>query len=144
MTCTMLVGNAYSFFSAAFGWLCSRPDSLLARWSRPLLVLLNAGRCECLYHDLALLLFAGDGLVSYLRISRQSLRYLHCQGRWVSFSCRIQSGAFLACYLVASSPRLCLFSTWARRLSFSCCKCSARSYYSIIFVTCSSCLFSIS
>ena len=48
-----MIGTMPSFLSMAFGWLCPRPASLLARLSRSLLVLLNAGHCECLWRDLA-------------------------------------------------------------------------------------------
>ena len=58
---TMPVGNAYAFSSAVFGWLYPRPVSPPARRSKQLLVLLIAGLCECLYHNLARLLFDGEG-----------------------------------------------------------------------------------
>ena len=48
MTGTTLMGNAYALPGAVLGWLCSRPVSLLAWRSKPLLMLLNVGRCECL------------------------------------------------------------------------------------------------
>ena len=57
---TTPVGNAYEFLGAAFGWLCPRPISLLTQQSRPLSVLLNARRCECLWSDPTLLLFTEE------------------------------------------------------------------------------------
>ena len=56
----MPVGNANEFSSTSFGWFYPRPISFLARRNLPLSTLLNAGRCECLWLDLALLLFAGE------------------------------------------------------------------------------------
>ena len=58
---TTPIGNAYTFSGTVFGWLYSRLVSPLTWQSRPLLVLLNAGRCECLWLDLALLLFSREG-----------------------------------------------------------------------------------
>ena len=54
------VGNADAFQGASFGWFCPWPVSLLARRNVPLSALRNAGQCECLWRDLALLLFAGE------------------------------------------------------------------------------------
>ena len=50
------MGNANVFPDTSFG----RPVSLLARWNVPLSALLNAERCECLWCDLAMLLFVGE------------------------------------------------------------------------------------
>ena len=68
------VGNAYTFSGAAFGWLFPRPVSLLAQQSRSLSMLLNAGRCECPWPDLALLLFIGEGFGELLKDSSSSAR----------------------------------------------------------------------
>ena len=57
---TTPIRNAYAFPSATFSWLHSRPIFPLARRSMPLSELLNIGRCECLWRDLALLLFSGE------------------------------------------------------------------------------------
>ena len=54
---TTPVGNANKFLGVTFGWLCPWPISLLTQQSRPLSVLLNVGRCECLWGDPDLLLF---------------------------------------------------------------------------------------
>ena len=53
----MPVGNANVFSGTLFSWFCPRPVSLLTRRNVPLSALLNAGRCECLWHDMALLPF---------------------------------------------------------------------------------------
>ena len=70
-------------------------------------MLLNARRCECLWHDLALLFFSGRGLASCLRITHHPL---HCQGRWASFPCLVRSGALLAYYLMCLLHQDCVFS----------------------------------
>ena len=54
------MGNADAFPSTSFGWFLPSPVSLLARRNMPLSGLLNAERCECLWRDLALLLFVGE------------------------------------------------------------------------------------
>ena len=54
------VGNVDAFPGTSFGWFCPWPVSLLARWNGPVSALQNARRCECLWKDLALLLFAGE------------------------------------------------------------------------------------
>ena len=58
---TTPIGNAYTFLEAVFGWLYPWHISLLVGRSKPLSVLLNAGRCECLWHDLEQLLFTEEG-----------------------------------------------------------------------------------
>ena len=57
---TTPVGNADTFPTTSFGWFYPRPVSLLARQNVLLSTLLNAGRCECLWRDLALLLFVEE------------------------------------------------------------------------------------
>ena len=57
---TTPLGNAYSFLSTVFGWLYPRHVSLITRQINPFLMLLNAGRWECLWRDLALLLFSRE------------------------------------------------------------------------------------
>ena len=52
--------NADEFPWASFGWFSPRSVSLLARRNVPLSVLQNAGRCDRLWRDLALLLFDGE------------------------------------------------------------------------------------
>ena len=56
----MPMGNADAFPIASSGWFFPRPVSLLTRQNVPLSALLNARQCECLWHDLALLLFIGE------------------------------------------------------------------------------------
>ena len=55
-----LVGNVDAFPGTSFGWFFPRTVSLLTRRNVPLSELLNAWRCERLWRDLALLLFAGE------------------------------------------------------------------------------------
>ena len=88
--------NVDAFPSAPFGWFYPRPVSLLTRRNAPPLALLNAGRCERLWHELALLLFAKE---SCLRITLHSLGYLCCQGRWALFLYCGRLGVLLGCYL---------------------------------------------
>ena len=52
------MGNVDAFSRDSFGWFYHRSVSLLAWRNVPLSALLNTGRCECLWHDLALLLFS--------------------------------------------------------------------------------------
>ena len=134
--------NAYTFSGATFSWLCSRPASLLSWRSRPLLVLLNVGRCECLWRDLALLLFVGEGFGKLYEDNSSSAGVSASSGTMGFFPLSRMIGCFaypLSC--ASPSPRLCLFSTWARRRSFSCCRCSMQSYNSLICLACSSCFF---
>ena len=93
------VGNANAFLGTPFGWFCPRPFSLLSRRNVPLSTLLNVGRCECFWHDLALLLLLERGLARCLRITRHSLGYLCYQGQWAPFLYCGGSGALLGCYL---------------------------------------------
>ena len=67
------MGNAYSFPGASFGWFCPRPVSLLARRNVPLSALLNVGRCECLWHNLALLLFVRERFSALLEDNSSSV-----------------------------------------------------------------------
>ena len=141
----MPISVAYAFSGAAFDQICSWPASPLARWSRPLLVLLNARRCECLWHDLALLLFAREGFGELFENNSSSTGLSASSGTMGLFPLSCVVGCFirpLSC--TPPFPRLCFSSTWARRQSFSCCRCSARSYNSLICLACSSCFFSIS
>ena len=57
---TTPMGNAYSFSGTSFGWFFPWHVSLLAWPNVPLSTLLNARRCECLWYDLALLVFVGE------------------------------------------------------------------------------------
>ena len=57
----MPVGNAYTFSGTTFGWLYSWSVSLPTWLRRLLSVLLITGRYECLWLDLAPLLFAEEG-----------------------------------------------------------------------------------
>ena len=54
------MGNADAFPGTSSGWFYPRPVSLLAQRNVPLLALLNTGRCERLWRNLALLLFDGE------------------------------------------------------------------------------------
>ena len=56
----MLSCNANAFMGTSFGWFCPRPVSLLTWRIVPPLDLLNAGQCELLWRNLALLFFAGE------------------------------------------------------------------------------------
>ena len=123
---TTPIGNTYTFLGAVFGWLFSRPVSFLARRSRPLSVLLKEGRCECLWYNMALLLFSGVGFVELLDDSSSSTGISALSGMMGFFPLSPTVGCF-ACLLscASHSPRLCLFSTLAWRRSFSRCRCSA-------------------
>ena len=55
------MGNAYTFFGTTFGWLCCRLVSLPTRRCRLLSILLNAGRCKCLWRNLGRLPFFEEG-----------------------------------------------------------------------------------
>ena len=139
------VGNAYAFSGAAFGWLCPRHVSLLAWLSRSLSMLLNAGRCECPWPDLALLLFTREGFGELLKENSSSVWISTSPGMMGLFplSQKVWCFAYMLSY---ASPllRLYLFSTWAHRRSFSSCKYLARSCNSLIFLACSSYFFSMS
>ena len=54
------MGNVDSFSGTSFGWFFPWHVSLLARSNVPLSTLLNAGRCNYLWCDLALLVFVGE------------------------------------------------------------------------------------
>ena len=99
MISTTPVGNTYMFSGAAFDCLYSRPVSLLARWSRPLSVLLNAGLCECLWCDLALLLFVGEMFGKLPKDNPSSTRVSMLLGTMDSFLYRERSGPLLDRYL---------------------------------------------
>ena len=108
----MPVGVAYAFPGTAFGWLYSRAASPLARQSRPLLVLLNAGQCECLWHDLALLLFAEEGFCELFEDNSSSAGVSTSSGTMGFFPLSRVVGCFVH-PLSCTSPlqRLCLSST---------------------------------
>ena len=110
MTDTTPVGIANSFPGAVFGWLYTRPISFLARWSRPLSVLLNVRRYECLWLDLALLLFAGEGFSELLEDSLSS-DGISASLRMMGFFLLSRTVWCLAYPLsyVSPLPRLCLF-----------------------------------
>ena len=57
---TTSVGNVDAVLGNPFGGFCPRLVSLPAQWNVPLSTLLNAEQCECLWHDLARLLFVGE------------------------------------------------------------------------------------
>ena len=82
--------------------------------------------------------FPGRCLASCLRTSRHLLGYLHSQGRWASFLYHELLGALHPLSCPSPSPKLCLFSTWAHRRSFSHYTCSTQSCNSPICLTCSS------
>ena len=67
-------GNADAFLSTPFDWFCPRPVSLIAHQNVPLSVLLNAGRCEHLWPDLALLFFARERSDELPKDSSSSIR----------------------------------------------------------------------
>ena len=131
--------------STALGWHCSRLVSLLARRSRPSSVLLNAGRCECLWRDLALLLFVEEGF-GELPEDNSSFFGISALSGMMSFFPLLRAVGCFACPLSCGSPspRLCFFSIWARRRSFSRCRCSVRSCSSLIRLACFFFFFSIS
>ena len=112
MTGTTPAGNAYDFSNAVFGWLCSWPASLLARRSRLLLVSLNAGRGECLWHDLVLLIFTREGFGELSEDSFSSAGIIASSETMGFFPLSQANGCFSCPLFCASpSPRLCLFST---------------------------------
>ena len=55
------VGNTDALPGTSFGWFYPQPVFLPIQQNMPLSVLLNVERCECLWRDLALLLFVGEG-----------------------------------------------------------------------------------
>ena len=137
--------NVDAFSGTPFGWFYPRPASLLDQLNVPLSALLNAGRCEHLWCDLALLLFAGERSGELLEDSSSSAGVSTLLGTMGPFPLLRAVGCLawlLSC--TSFSLRSCLFSTWARRLSFSRCRCSMRSCNSLIFLTCPSCFFSMS
>ena len=79
------MGNADAFSGASFGWFCPRPVSFLTRRKVPLSVLLNARQCECLWHDLALLLFVGERFGELLEDNSSSARVSTSSGMMDSF-----------------------------------------------------------
>ena len=141
----MPIGNSYAFLGVAFGWLCPRPVYLPTRQSKPLLVLLIAGRCECLLHYLARLLFVKEGFGELPEDNSSSARALASLGIMGFFPLLRTVGCF-ACPPSSASPSLrsCLFSTCTRRQSFSRCKRLACSCSSLMCLACSSCFLSIS
>ena len=92
---TTPVGNAYEFSGTAFGWLCSRPISLLTVWSRPLSVLLNAERCKYLWRDLSLLLFTKERFSELPEDNSSSTRVSMLSWTMSFFLYREWSGALL-------------------------------------------------
>ena len=136
---TTPVNNAYAFLGATFGWLCPRPVSLLARRRRSLSVLLNARRCERLWRDLAWLPFTWEGFGELLEDNSSSASVFASSGRMGFFpmSRTVKCFAYPLSFAFPS-PRLCLFSIWAQRQSFSRCRCSARSCSSLICLAFSS------
>ena len=105
MTDTKPMVDAYTFLGIAFCRLCSRPTSPLTWKSRPLLVLLNARQCECLWRDLALLFFGYEGFGKLSEDNSSSVG--------VSASSRMTSawsGAVLARHLERLIRHDCVFS----------------------------------
>ena len=113
---TTPVGNEYVFSGTAISWLYPWPVSLLSWRSMPLSVLLNAGRYECPWRNLALLLFAEEGFGKLLENSSSFVGISTSLGMIDFFPLSRTVGCF-ACPLSCMSPlpRLCLFSTWAHR-----------------------------
>ena len=73
-------------------------------------MLLNVGRCECPWLDLALLLFVGEGFGELLKDSLSSVGISTSSGMMDFFPSSRTVGCF-ACPLSCASPllRLCLF-----------------------------------
>ena len=137
--------NADAFPKTMFCWFCLQPVSLLAWRNVPLSALLNARRSEHLWPDLALRLFTRERSGELPEDRSSSARVSTLSGTMGSFPLLRAVGCLawlLSC--MSFSPRSRLFSTWARRRSFSRYRCSAQSYNSLICLACSSCLFSMS
>ena len=137
--------NADVFPGTSFDWFYPQPISLLTQRNVPLSALLNAERYECLSHDLVLLLFFRGRFGELLEYNSSSARVSTSSGTMGSFPLS-RAIECLACSLSCKSSLLGLhiFSTWARKRSFSRCRCSAQSSNSLICLACFSCFFSMS
>ena len=77
-------------------------------------MLLNARQCKCLWHNLALLLFVGEGFGELLEDSSSSDR-ISASSRTMGFFPLSRAVGCFSCSLscTSPSPKLCLSSTWA-------------------------------
>ena len=106
----------------------------------PPLTLLNVGRWERLWRDLALLFFVGKRF-DELSEDNSSSNVVSMLSETMGFFPLLRAVGCFAWLLSCTSfsPRSCLFSTWVYKRLFSSCRCSTRSCNSLICLTCSSC-----